>query len=252
MKKIFQIICLASCMIGLWACTDEDYKLYDLTQKDAVFFEYIDDKNEVTDAVDYVFGYNIAESHTIEIPVRLMGMPVDHEREIELKPVSGQTDMVEGTHYRIEANVLPANEVETVVKVVLLRGNDPELLERSFTLVLELVENEDLRAVGQTQFTVTYSDIRPDSRPEWWSTYSPLPEYSYEAAQVFFKYFYEYAPEGNLEVFNKMISLYGDYFKKAKSTQGPFAMYSNFLQRYVLIPMYQEYKDAFVWQAIPQ
>lgn len=251
MKKIFQSLCLAVCVISLAACTNEDYKLYDQTQKDAVFFEYIDDKNEVVDSVDYVFEYNIAETHTIEVPVRLMGMPVDREREIKLVPVADETDMVEGTHYRIEANVLPAKEVETTVKIVLLRGNDPELLERSFELVLELQENDDLRAVGQTRFTITYSDIRPDSRPAWWSTYSAMPEYSYEAAQVFFKYFYELAPQANLEVFNKMISLYGDYFKKATSQQGPLAMYSNFLKQYVLIPMYQDYKDAFTWQAIP-
>ena len=78
-----------------------------------------------------------------------------------------------------------------------------------------------------------------------------MPEYSYEAAQVFFKYFYEKAPQGNQEVFNKMILLYGDYFKKAKSIQGPLAMYSNFLERYVLVPMYADYKDTFTWQDIP-
>ena len=178
-------------------------------------------------------------------------MPVGHERKIKLAPVDGETAMVENVHYRIEAHVLPANEVETLVKVVLLRGNDPELLERPFKLVLELGENEDLRAVGQTQFIITYSDIRPDTRPSWWSTYSPLPEYSYEAAQVFFKYFYDNAPVANKEVFDKMISLYGEYFKKAKSSQGPLAMYSNFLTRYVLVPMYADYKDAFTWQDIP-
>ena len=53
------------------------------------------------------------------------------------------------------------------------------------------------------------------------------------------------------EVFDKMISLYGEYFKKAKSSQGPLAMYSNFLTRYVLVPMYADYKDAFTWQDIP-
>lgn len=251
MKKIFQYLCVAAFVSGMASCTNEDYKLYDIAQKDAVFFEYLDDKEEVVDSVDYVFEYNIAETHTIELPVKLMGMPVGHERQIKLAPVAGETDMVENVHYRIEANVLPANEVETLVKVVLLRGNDPELLERPFKLVLELVENEDLRAVGQTQFIITYSDIRPDTRPSWWSTYSPLPEYSYEAAQVFFKYFYDNAPVANKEVFDKMISLYGEYFKKAKSSQGPLAMYSNFLTRYVLVPMYADYKDAFTWQDIP-
>lgn len=250
-NRIYQSLCVAVCALGIMACTNEDYKLYDVAQKDAVFFEYIDDKEEIVDSVDYVFDYNIAETHTIEVPVRLMGMPVDYERKVELAPIADKTDMVKDVHYRIESSVLPANEVETSIKIILLRGNDPELLERSFTLVVKLVENEDLRSVGQTEFTVTYSDIRPTVRPEWWNTWSPMPEYSYEAAQVFFKYFYEKAPQGNQEVFNKMILLYGDYFKKAKSIQGPLAMYSNFLERYVLVPMYADYKDTFTWQDIP-
>lgn len=251
MKKIYQSLCLAACMLGVTACTNEDYKMYDITQKDAVFFEYIDDKEEVVTSVEYAFEYNIAETHTIEIPVRLMGMPTDKERQIKLVPVADESDMVEDVHYRIEANVLPAGEVETSIKVILLRGNDPELLERPFTLVLQLVENDDLRAVGQNTFTITYSDIRPATRPSWWPTYAALPVYSYEAAQVFFKYFYENAPKADLNVFNHMISLYGDYFKNAKSSRGPLAMYSNFLKRYVMQPMYEDYKDAFEWQSIP-
>lgn len=251
MKRIYQSLCLAACILGVTACTNEDYKMYDITQKDAVFFEYMDDKEEVATSVEYTFEYNIEETHTIEIPVKLMGMPIEKERQIELVPVAEKSDMVEDVHYRIEANVLPAGEVETVVKVILLRGNDPELLQRPFTLVLQLEENEDLCAVGQDTFTITYSDIRPETRPSWWSTSAALPVYSYEAAQVFFKYFYENAPKADLNVFNHMISLYGDYFKKAVSTQGPLAMYSNFLNRYVLQPMYEDYKDAFEWQSIP-
>lgn len=251
MKNIYQCVGVLALAIGMSACTNEDYKLYDISQKDAVFFEYKDEKEEVATSVDYNFNYNIDETYTIELPVKLMGMPVDRDRQIKLVPVAEESDMVEGTHYRIEANMMPANEVETTVKVVLLRGNDPELLERSFTLVLSLAENEDLRAVGQTTFTITYSDIRPSDRPSWWSTTAPLPVYSFEAAQVFFKYYYENAPVANNDVFNAMITKYGDYFVKATNRQGPFAMYTNFLKRYVLVPMYEEYKDAFEWQAVP-
>lgn len=251
MKKIYQYICLAVLGAGIASCTNEDYKLYDTTQKDAVFFEYKDAKEEVTDSVDYVFNYNIATSHTIEIPVKLMGMPVNRERKIEVAPVTAETDMVEGTHYTVESSVLPANELNTTVKVTLLRENDPQLQERSFKLTLELGENDDLRAVGQHRFTITFSDIRPTERPSWWTTTSAMPIYSFEAAQVFFKYFYELAPEANRDVFNTMDARYGEYFVNAVQIQGPFAMYRTFLIRNVLMPMYDDYKDAFEWQAVP-
>lgn len=251
MKKIYQGVCVVTLAASMLACTNEDYKLYDVNQKDAVFFEYIDEKEEIATSVDYNFNYNIDNTHTVELPVKLMGMPVDYEREIKWTTAEG-TDMVEGTHFQIEGNVIPANEVATTLKVILLRDKDPEALqERSLKLVLALAENDDLRAVGQTEFTITYSDIRPDERPDWWQTYYPFPVYSFEAAQVFFKYFHENAPVGNLSVYNTMVERYGKYFENAVSMQGPYAMYRSFLMRYILMPMYEAHKDDFEWQDIP-
>ena len=234
------------------ACTEEDYKLYDTGQKDSVFFEYIDENEETATELDYVFNYDISNVHTVEIPVKLMGMPSDKERRISVKAVDEDTDMVEGIHYTIDAAVIPADAVESVLKVNLLRDKDPKIQEQAFTVTLELVEGDDLGAVGQTRFKITYSDIRPTQRPDWWSTWSGLSVYSFEAAQQFFKYFYELAPAANKQIFDEMIGAYGDYFVKAGSVQGPFAMYSNFLARYVTMPMYEDLKDVFEWQAIPQ
>lgn len=254
MNKIVKCVCWLG-LSALWgACTNEDYKVYDTGQKDAVFFEYIDEKEEIVSSLDYAFNYDIADKHIVEIPVRLMGMPVDRDRVIRLAPV-GDTDMKEGVHYTIESAVLPANEVRTIVKVALLRGNDPALLERSFKLTLELVENEDLRAVGSKDFTITYSDIRPELQPDWWESayYMPMPDYSFETAQVFFQYFYELVPKANEDVFNEMINRYGDYFVRAEGFQGPFTMYDKFLIKYVILPMYEDHKDdpSFVWQYEP-
>lgn len=235
----------------LYGCTNEDYPLYDTGQKDSVFFEYLNDKEELATEIDYAFNFDIADSHTVEIPVTLMGMPVNRDRQILLQPVDEETDMLEDKHYVIESSVLPANEVKTLVKVKLLRNNDPELRERVFKLTLALQENEDLRATGQNKFTITYSDIRPDIRPEWWTATAPMPVYSYEAGQMFFEYFYRLAPEANINVFNDMIGEYGDYFVKAVQLRGPFAMYDVFLKRYVLMKMYKEHKDDFEWQSIP-
>lgn len=254
MKMRYKCICWATLLIGMVACTDEDYKLYDTGQKDSVFFEYKDANEEDATSVEYAFNYDIANEHTIEIPVTLMGMPSDHDRRIELAPVKEETDMVEGTHYEIEGNILPAHTVNATIKVKLLRDKDPELLEKAFKLKLEIVENDDLRSVGQRFFSITYSDIRPEVRPDWWlaGKYDYFPTYSYETAQLFFKYFYERAPKGNLSVFNQMIEAYGDYFVKAVAMQGPYAMYRTFLLRYVLIPMYEEDTEGKLeWTNIP-
>lgn len=249
--KLYKICMGALLLAGTAACTDEDYKLYDTGQKDAVFFEYRNDNEEIATSVDYAFNYDIAEEHIVRIPVRLMGMPVERDRKVTLVADAASTDMVEGVHYRVDETVIPAGEVASEAVVHLLRNNDPALQERAFTLVLEIAENEELRAVGQKNFTLTYSDIRPTDRPGWWTTWTAIPVYSYEAAQQFFRYFYELAPAANKAVFDEMIAAYGDYFVRAGSMRGPFAMYTNFLLKYVQIPMYEDLKDEFEWQDVP-
>lgn len=48
MKTIYikQALLALLCIAGT-ACTNEDYQLYDTTQKDSAFIEYINDKDEI-------------------------------------------------------------------------------------------------------------------------------------------------------------------------------------------------------------
>lgn len=237
-------------MALLASCTEEDYKLYDTTQKDSVFFEYKNDRNELVDSVEYAFNFDVAQSHTIEIPITLMGVPKDYDREVKVVAVADESDMVEGKNYTITNNIIAANAVSGTVHVNLLRDKDPELLSKVKTVKLTIEEGDDLKPVGNNFMKVKYSDIRPDIRPDWWNTGSALPVYSYENGQLFFEYFYRLAPAANLDVFNEMISVYGDYFVNAVQTQGPLTMYTNFLRQFVLIPMYNE-NPGLEWYESP-
>lgn len=235
---------------GAAACTEDDYKLYDTGQKDAVFFEYRTPSNAVDTATHYAFNYDIGEEHVIEVPVILMGMPSSHDRTITVNVVPEKTDMNETTNYVIDEAVLPAGEVKTSVKIHLVRNADERILTDTLHMRVRLAESNDLRPTGQTTFDISYSDVRPEGRPSWWTTYSAMPVYSFEAAQLFFKYFYELAP-ALPDVYKEMIKLYGDYFVNAVAMRGPLAMYDNFLARYVLIPMYNDTKDQLEWQSVP-
>ena len=234
------------------ACSNEDYKVYDTGQKDAVFFNYLNASNVNDSIIEYAFNYDIATEHVISIPLSLMGMPSQSARTVDLEPVADSTTMVEGTHYTLDPVVLQSDSIATVANIHLLRDKDPAIQQKQFRLRLRITENSDLRPEGQRDFTIVYSDIRPASRPDWWSTWAAMPEYSFENAQLFFKYFYELAPKANKSVYNEMIAAYGDYFVKAKSNQGPLSMYDNFLAQYVLIPMYKDTKDQIKWQAEPK
>lgn len=247
--NIFSRLAAAAALLAVcYACENEDYKIYDVNQKDSVFITY-STKDEV-DSVYYRFNYDISETHDIEIPYSLMGMPCDRDRTIALQPVDGST-MKEGTHYTISNNVLKAGEVEGKIVVTLIRNNDATLQEKALDLELEIVENDDFRAVGKSHFKICFDDIRPSTRPDWWVTYGMLPVYSFENAQLFFSYFYELAPKANKTVFDEMIVKYGEYFKDAASMLGPMAMYETFLVRNVLIPLYNDHHDDVDWQDIP-
>ena len=249
-KKIYMLATLAVALLMV-SCED-DYKLYDTNQTDSVFFNYLNENQTADSVITYSFDYDIAQSHIIDIPVSLMGIPKAEARRIELEVVKDSTDMVEGVNYTIERAEMAANEVSDTIKIKLLRDKDSEILTKEKKLRIAIVANGELRPTGQNTFTIKYSDIHPD-RPKWWATFNPLPVYSYENAQLFFKYFYELAPKANKAVFDELITKYGDYFIKAKDMEqgGPMAFYDAFLVKYVLIPMYNDTKDVIEWQEVP-
>lgn len=249
-KKIYMLATLAVALLMV-SCED-DYKLYDTNQTDSVFFNYLNENQTADSVITYSFDYDIAQSHIIDIPVSLMGIPKAEARRIELEVVKDSTDMVEGVNYTIERAEMAANEVSDTIKIKLLRDKDSEILTKEKKLRIAIVANGDLRPTGQNTFTIKYSDIHPD-RPMWWATFNPLPVYTYENAQLFFKYFYELAPKANKAVFDELITKYGDYFIKAKDMEqgGPMAFYDAFLVKYVLIPMYNDTKDVIEWQDVP-
>ena len=52
MKVLRNILCLGCVVSMLAACTEDDYKVYDTTQKDSVFFQYKNNRQEVDTIVD--------------------------------------------------------------------------------------------------------------------------------------------------------------------------------------------------------
>lgn len=240
MKGLY-IYLLAALVCSLSACENTDYPLYDTTQKDAAFIDYIDDNDQLATSVAYSFGFDIATEHVIELPVKLMGMTSDKDRPFTLEPAEGTT-MQEGVHYNIdrEAMFIPAGQVASTVRITLLRGNDPLLQEQEFSLNLELRESDALAVVGQNHFSITFSDIRPEFAPSWWVPWS-MPAYRFDVAQKFFEYFYA-MEEVNPAVVHEMTERYGDYFVNATSMMGPLSMYSGFMNKFVLVPLYEYYE----------
>lgn len=250
MKNTIFTLALAAIAM-LTASCEQDYKLYDTNQVDAVSFNYYNSRGVADSVITYNFGYDIAEQHEISIPVTLMGVPKANARNIDIKVVADSTDMVEGVNYTVTRAEIAADAVRDTVKIMLLRGKDEEIQTKQKTLRIEIGANDQLRPTGMKAFTLKYSDFRITQRPAWWSSWSPLPVYSFENAQLFFKYYNELMPLANKDVYDEMIKKYGEYFVNAGSTGGPFAFYEPIMTKYVLIPMYNDHKDDVEWQSVP-
>ena len=239
--NLFAGLALVAGMLAA-SCTNEDYPVYDTDQKDGVYIAYEGEKAE-TDSIHYEYGFQLLTQVTLKIPVKLMGMPTDRERTFGVKVIKEQTTMTEGVHYSIDESKLKLgpNQLEGAVEITFYRDKDPELTDTTYIISLELQETEDLKAIqGQSFFQITYSDKRP-TKPEWWDE-NKLDVYNFEVAQWFFHYFY-LTEETNPPVFNELINRYGEYFVDAVKMQGPLAMYDNFFAKYVLTPLYEQYKD---------
>ncbi len=250
MKNTIFALALAAVAM-LTASCEQDYKLYDTNQVDAVSFNYYNSRGVADSVITYNFGYDIAEQHEIDIPVALMGVPKTAARKIDIKVVTDSTDMVEGVNYTVARAEIGANAVKDTVKIMLLRGQDKEIQTKQKTLRIEIGVNEQLRPTGLKAFTVKYSDFRITKTPGWWLQWSPLPVYSFENAQLFFKYFNDLMPKANKDVYDEIINKYGEYFVNAGSTGGPFAFYEPIITKYVLMPMYNDHKDDIKWQSVP-
>lgn len=129
---------------------------------------------------DYSFYLNGSITRdTIWLPeVRAMGEPVAHQRPIRLVAIDSTTTAVEGTHYTLINEGMPANGITARLGVVLLRTPDQQT--NTFTLSLELQPSNDFPALlardtvssDKTFLLSTHYTIRFDDQlvqPPYWN-----------------------------------------------------------------------------------
>lgn len=224
------------------ACDNKDYLTYDTQQKDALLLDYRTITGSAVDSLDYRFGFDLAESYELRIPLRMIGVPKPYDRNYTLQIVDSLSTMQMGSNYEINTDSLriDAGKATGVIKLRLLRSKDPEILEKSKSLVFHIKENEAFRAFRQQTFKIVYSDIRPQKAPTWWDKWT-LPPYNFELAQRFFYHFYR-SEKINPTVFNERIQRFGHYFAdydKVRRRPGEVLL-DNFVTRYAIMPLYEE------------
>ena len=152
--------------------------MYDQEQKDHLYFE-------VTSATNVSFSLTEATTMTQTVPVKMMGMPRDHERVISLTwldPEKAETEdgtgivkAVEGTDFTVSDLVIPAGEIcgNIVFTINRTEGMKTAIHDIRFSIA----ENDDflplkadstsISKILTPVFDIKVSDGEPLC-PDWW------------------------------------------------------------------------------------
>ena len=207
MKTLYNIrIMLAVMLLGIVAACEDDDKIPGASYDAGVWFYGtgdvivqgkfdMDEYNKIFSGFYSFYFYPGVEEHIFELPeIRLMGKPVDYDRKVNLVAGEGST-AVEGVHFVIEDNVLPANAVSFTPKVLLLKKNLGDE-EKMVKFVLEPFEEFPAQVFGDTvsddktflislRYELKFSNLV--SEPPYWSQCGIFGDWS----RVKFDFMYE-------------------------------------------------------------
>lgn len=156
-------------LVGLLCGCNRDLDLFDdngyvsvvLEQNDEGFSEY-----------SYTFQYLPESTKEAEvlIPVSLAGRTSGEDRNFSIKVVDSLTTAKENIHYQLDVqnNMIQADAFEGNIYVKLLKT--PDMSDVSYTLALEIVENDNFKCGANKLVVITFSNRL--EKPEWWYTNS--------------------------------------------------------------------------------
>ena len=176
-SKICKALCLTALTIMAAGCKGT-WIMYDQEQKDHLYFE-------VTSATNVSFSLTEATTMTQTVPVKMMGMPRDHERVISLtwldpekaeaEDGTGIVKAVEGTDFTVSDLVIPAGEIcgNIVFTINRTEGMKTAIHDIRFSIA----ENDDflplkadstsISKILTPVFDIKVSDGEPLC-PDWW------------------------------------------------------------------------------------
>lgn len=262
MKKIIvffsAILLLASCN-GTWL-------MYDTSQKDRLYFEVPESPRNISFSL-------ISDSEiTYTIPVYLMGIPSDSDRNFSVEFLGvqeGETILVndeeipvvtarEGVDFEVGDCILPAGAVSTPLVLTIHRS--PDMESSYFSIRCRIVEDGSFRAADQDsteltaimsrEFQIYVSDSEPVC-PEWWSNTVKVGYNMYVGNFIPAKYrkflelFHE-IEEKNPTLYYQMVDRYGENIDNDGIKAGFFSTENPTVwATYVLCPLFDYYLEYY-------
>ena len=228
----------------LVSCSQENYMRYDSSYNGLYF---------TADSLTYSFSVTPVETrtHSIQIPVKMMGVLSDQDREIPFKVMADSTTAIEGKHYQVGSHVIKADSIYGNISIILLRDGLEGSYATGYTryrLSLRLASNDYF--VPTLQDGDQFYDLKFDNsieQPSWldykgdkvWyvSNLGTWHPFTFIKLVEFFHSIEEIMPE----TYVNMVSLYGENLEHVP--YGSFHDYSTIVRKYMLKPMYDYVQD---------
>ena len=139
MKKDIGYTVILLILAFLTGCKEDVPTMF--SAPDGIYF------NASSDSVSYTFAkYPKRTMDTLKLPVAVLGQLASTDRTITVEKATGDdVNGIEGVHYKLLAlYTLPANQVSTVIPVVIYRT--PDMDTQSITFILRLKENQSFQS----------------------------------------------------------------------------------------------------------
>lgn len=263
--KIYKALCLTALTIMAAGCKGT-WIMYDQEQKDHLYFE-------VTSATNVSFSLTDATTMTQTVPVKMMGMPRDHERVISLtwldpekaeaEDGTGIVKAVEGTDFTVSDLVIPAGEIcgNIVFTINRTEGMKTAIHDIRFSIA----ENDDflplkadstsISKILTPVFDIKVSDGEPLC-PDWWDATAGSGDDLKGWTMYLGKYypakfrkmleFYHDMKAKNPIFYEDCLAKYGENLDKKGITKNFFASENPAAwASYVLIPLCEYYKTWY-------
>lgn len=222
-------------------CNQNDYLMFDEDYSGIYFTE---------DSIHYSFSTMPIEikTYTQKIPVKIMGMPYDHDRifTVEILPAKNNENPSEGKQYLLESDklIIEADSINGNIPLVLLRDGldgDDETGYTRYELRLRLITNSNFTpTLSETDQNVVVTFDNSIDKPSWFNEdvwISKCGEWAPIKLIKIMEYFHTTLKENAPSTYQKMVSDIGENWENV--TYGWPTDYNYTVKKYILIPCYE-------------
>lgn len=231
-RFIYFLFCMG--IILFFSCEKNDYQIYDRNQRNKLFFD--------SDSLQFIYGLTRDHDIDLNVKVNLIGFVDLKENQLfEVQIVKEKTTAQEGVHFTLPQEIMLLKD--SIVAYIPLDFHKSNLEKnKEYVLTLRLLENENYMPTDIRECTISFGD-KDIAAPIWWRS-DKLGDYNQEKLILFVDYYHQ-SKEKSPVIYESIRNTWGENLDQGTATNLlTIAKYQGYLNRYILVPMYEYYLET--------